>query len=278
MAVRELGVNQLPYRYQALAADTLPTPSTLNIGDIARIEDGTDKIWDGDSWKNYISDSGSGASTTADGADVTQGAIADAAIVAGATGSLSAKLRSISRDIGAQGDAAVYDPASSGTLISLLKGLLSSKSYDVVTTITRPANTTPYSALDVVGGALDLGILGKSGKSIILLNTQLEYDVGAIPAGMSTWTLHLYSVTPPSAIADNGAWNLPSDDRASYLGAVPLGILADLGSTLYVETTDQNKKVLLSGTNLFAYLVTTTGFTPAGNSEVLKLTIHTEDR
>ncbi len=42
---------------------------------------------------------GGGAVTVADGADVTKGAIADAAVTAGATGSLSAKLRSISRDV-----------------------------------------------------------------------------------------------------------------------------------------------------------------------------------
>lgn len=40
------------------------------------------------------------AVTIADGADVTQGAIADATVAAGATGSLSAKLRRISADIG----------------------------------------------------------------------------------------------------------------------------------------------------------------------------------
>jgi hypothetical protein len=43
---------------------------------------------------------GGGAVTIADGADVTEGAIADAAVAAGATGSVSAKLRAISRDIG----------------------------------------------------------------------------------------------------------------------------------------------------------------------------------
>ncbi len=42
---------------------------------------------------------GGGAVTVADGADVTQGAIADAAVAAGATGTQSAKLRRISTDI-----------------------------------------------------------------------------------------------------------------------------------------------------------------------------------
>jgi len=43
---------------------------------------------------------GGGAVTVADGADVTQGAIADAVITAGAAGTVSAKLRAISRDVG----------------------------------------------------------------------------------------------------------------------------------------------------------------------------------
>lgn len=45
--------------------------------------------------------SGGGAVTIADGADVTQGAIADAAVVAGDTGTISGKLRQISADIDA---------------------------------------------------------------------------------------------------------------------------------------------------------------------------------
>lgn len=44
---------------------------------------------------------GGGAATIADGADVTQGAIADAVVAAGAAGTLSAKLRRLTTDIGA---------------------------------------------------------------------------------------------------------------------------------------------------------------------------------
>lgn len=150
-----------------------------------------------------------------------------------------------------------------------------SGAFDVATTITRPANTTQYTAGDVLGGALDLGVLGPSAKAVKITSSQLEIDVTAIPTGMTTFTLHLYSVTPPSAVADNGVFDLPAGDRASYLGAIPIGAPADLGSTLYVEAVDLNKQVLLTGTHLFGYLVTTGGFTPAGNSEVYKLTLHT---
>ena len=82
-------------------------------------------------------------------------------------------------------------------------------------------------------------------------------------------------MTPPSAVADNGVFDLPSGDRASFLGAIPVAALADLGATLYAETNDHHKLVKLAGTHLFGYLVTAGGFTPAGNSEVYKLTIGT---
>ncbi len=147
--------------------------------------------------------------------------------------------------------------------------------YDVATTVTRAANTTAYTSGDVVGGALDLGVLGVSTRGITLVSTQLEYDVAALPSGMANVSLYLYSVTPPSAIADNGAWDLPAGDRPSFLGKVALGTLVDLGSTLYVEVNNIQKRLRLAGTHLFGYLVTDVGFTPAGNSEVLVVTLHT---
>lgn len=150
--------------------------------------------------------------------------------------------------------------------------------YDVAVSITRPANATPYTALDVLGAAaaaFSIPLVGPSGASVVITSTQLEIDVAAVPAGMTTFTLHLYSVTPPSAIADNAAFDLPAGDRASYLGSLLLGTPVDLGATLYVEVNNIQKQVRLAGTGLFGYLVTTAGFTPAGNSEVYKVTLHT---
>lgn len=150
----------------------------------------------------------------------------------------------------------------------------SSQAYDVALSITRPANQTPYTALDNVGGALTFASVGPSASAIMITGAQLELDIAAIPSGMTSFRLHLYNVTPPSAVSDNGAWDLPSGDRASYLGFIDLGSPVDLGSTCYVEATNLNKQLKLSGTSLFAYLVTTTGYTPAANSEVYKVTLH----
>jgi hypothetical protein len=81
-------------------------------------------------------------------------------------------------------------------------------------------------------------------------------------------------VTPPSALADNAPFDIPSGDRASFLGIVQLGTPVDYGSTLYVEQNVVNKQIKLAGTNLFGYLVTVAGYTPAANSEVYVPTLH----
>ena len=63
-------------------------------------------------------------------------------------------------------------------------------------------------------------------------------------------------------------------DRASYLGYVDLGAPVDLGSTLYVETTQVNKQVSVPPTgSLFGYLVTIGAYTPA-SADVHVITLH----
>lgn len=150
--------------------------------------------------------------------------------------------------------------------------------YKSKPTVTRPANTTAYTAGDVLGGAIEFPAIGPFAGDIIITSTALTAHIAAIPAGMTSFRLHLYDVTPPSALADNAAWDLPSGDRASYLGYVDLGSPADVGSTLYVQANQENKQLRLrGGYSLFGYLVTNGGFTPAGNSEVYTPELHAID-
>jgi hypothetical protein len=145
-------------------------------------------------------------------------------------------------------------------------------------TITRPANITAYTALDVVGGAFELpGLTLGSNQDLQVVSSCLRIDVAAIPAGMTTFRLHLYSATPPSAIADNAAFDLTSADRAVYLGYVDLGTALDLGATLFCQADNINKSVRLTTGGMFGYLVTTGGFTPAGNSEVYSVALHAKE-
>lgn len=149
------------------------------------------------------------------------------------------------------------------------------QAYDVKLTITRPANQTPYTAVDNVGGPLTFPAVGYGAGPFMITGVELELDIAALPAGMANFTLHLYNVTPPSAVVDNGPFTAAVADQASYLGKISLGTPVDLGATLYVSQENVNKQIRTASADVFGYLVTDAGFTPAANSEVYKVTLHT---
>lgn len=143
-------------------------------------------------------------------------------------------------------------------------------------TVTRAANVTPYTAGDVVGGVITFPAIGLAGAHTMLTSGSLRIDISAIPAGMDGFRLYIYSATPPSALADNAAWDLPSGDRTAFIGYIDLGSPADLGSTLFVQVDAINRQIKLGAaeTALYGYLVTSAGFTPAANSEVYVPTLY----
>lgn len=105
------------------------------------------------------------------------------------------------------------------------------------------------------GGAVPAGSLIRISTAILRL------DISALQASEAAYTLQCYGVTPPSAQADNDAWTLASADLPSYLGAVSLGTPVDLGAALFVKTTGLTLDFKLTGSSIFAELVTVAGFT-----------------
>lgn len=142
---------------------------------------------------------------------------------------------------------------------------------------TRPANTTAYAANDVEGAtaaAFTFPNMGPPGGEIIITSAALEKDVAAVPSGQSSYRLYLYNVTPPSALADNAAFDLPSGDRASFLGFLDIGAPVDLGSTCYVRSDNIGMQVRLAASgSLFGYLVTSGAYTP-GSGDVGVVTLN----
>lgn len=157
--------------------------------------------------------------------------------------------------------------------------------YSAIVSSARTADTTAYTAGDVIGigtgeglttagpAAITFPNMGAAGRETMITSVALEIDVTAIPSGMTSFRLHLYNVTPPSALVDNAAWDLPAGDRASYLGYIDLGSPVDVGSTLYVLTTGVNLQVKCATTSLFGYLVTNGAYTPSSGA-VKVITLH----
>jgi hypothetical protein len=136
-----------------------------------------------------------------------------------------------------------------------------------------PAISPGYSAGDIMEGAKAFSLIGPStGGAILITNTRLRVDASAVQSGETSYTIHLYTVTPPSALADNAAWDLPSGDRASYVGSIALGTVVDVGSTLFVEQTGLTKQIVVpAGGSLFGYLVTNGAFTATAAARVVTL-------
>lgn len=152
-----------------------------------------------------------------------------------------------------------------GTTIT---GLLTTSGKSAAVTFT-PANTS-HQAGDCNGAAGQFSFSAPSGCVFMITDASLLINGGSAEA--TAWRVYLYNVTPPSATADDGVWDLPSGDQASFLGYIDLGTAVDLGSTQWVESHAINKAVKLSGTSVFGYLVNLTTVTPAAVAHIVTLT------
>jgi hypothetical protein len=134
--------------------------------------------------------------------------------------------------------------------------------------VTRPNNSTAYAALDALGtdpaSVIEFSnIAPTGGGTIVLLYASLMINVSS--GGLSQTRLHLYN-SAPTAIADNAAFNLPSGDRAKYLGFITLGAPIDLGDTMFAEDDLLRKTVTATSSSVFAIAETSAVFTPVANT------------
>jgi hypothetical protein len=159
---------------------------------------------------------------------------------------------------------------SDGSYASLVAG----GAYRTTATITRPSNTTAYTAGDVVGDTggsaiISLTAAGPSGGFVLIQSLSLVLSDSTVPSGMGAFRVHLYSASP-TAIADNAPFDLVSGERASYLGFVDLAAPQDLGSTIYTQVDYPGRLVKLAAasTSLFAEIETRGAYTPVSASTV----------
>jgi len=120
---------------------------------------------------------------------------------------------------------------------------------------------TSHTGGDCNGAAAEFALVAPAGCQFQI--TDVSLLIAGATVESTVWTLHLYSVTPPSALADDAVWDIPSGDRASYLGSVSLGTAVDVGASQWVKTSGLTPVFTLTGTSLFGYLVNVTTLTPA---------------
>jgi hypothetical protein len=151
--------------------------------------------------------------------------------------------------------------------------------YRSAVTITRPSNTTAYTAGDVVGVAdsvtaanagsavITLPAVGPSGGYVLVQSVRLLIGATSVPSGMGGFRLHFYTASP-SAILDNAAFDLVSGEVGTYAGYVDLSTPQDMGSTLFAQADYCGTAIkLAAGSNaLYAELETRGAYTPASGT------------
>ena len=187
----------------------------------------------------------------------------DAAAASGDSGVPSMFVQTASpADAASAGDYAFGQMKDGRIWVRDLGGLSASASF-------TPA-AAEYTAHDIYGAAGTFALSAPSGCSFLIQSVTLTIVGATIET--TVWRLHLFNVTPPSALADNAAFTLPSCDRASYLGYITIPQVVDLVDTQWIESNNIGKQIKLSGTSVFGYLVAESTITPAAVAHTV--TIH----
>jgi len=138
-------------------------------------------------------------------------------------------------------------------------------------TITRPADTTPYASGDLLANSASAGsvvagtfagTVSAAGGFIRVETIRLQKSGTGVTGG--SFRIHLFSATPGTVInGDNGVFSMP---RAGYVGAVDVTVdrpFSDGAAGSGIPTTGTARLITIpAGTTLF-YLVEVRGaYTP----------------
>jgi hypothetical protein len=150
--------------------------------------------------------------------------------------------------------------------------LLEAKTKTVSATLTRPDNTTAYTANDVISDdtpsnfEFDLGEVHSS-SSILIVSARIRIDIAAVPSGMSTMRAALFNAAP-TALADNAAFDIINADKTKFLGYVDINTPVDFGTRIWGQVDNVNALIELADSTLYSQLVTTGAYTPSAEDVV----------
>ncbi len=107
-------------------------------------------------------------------------------------------------------------------------------------------------------------LVPKSADTIIITGAYMRILTASLPAGMTSFRLHIYTALP-TAIVDNAAFTVADADRGNYIGYIPIGTPEDIGGNILwsqVENINFVRKLATGSTTLYCVLQTIAGFTP----------------
>lgn len=232
---------------------------------------------------------GGGAVVIADGADTALGTTTDAGIITDIAGTVIGFLRGSIKmwlnylarfpaALTGSGNLKVGVVESTATVT--IAGSVGGFSADPLVTLTRPANTTAYTAQDEVAttgtAPVSFSVARVTGQTGIITGADLIYSNN--PAVTPAFRLLLFSA-PVTAAGDNVALALSDADAALFIGMIDFTQTqaggAATSANLMMSGAAVNAKPFTTDT-IFGLLITTNAFTPIANSETIKIRLNNE--
>ena len=142
--------------------------------------------------------------------------------------------------------------------------------------ITRPANTTAYTAGDIVGevtGVLKtiLNVAKAAGKGVRIYRVRIQTNDTGVQSG-HRFNVHIYNDAPTTTgLVDNGPFSINYANAIKRVGRIPITMEGQVGSNDY-NVTGLNPV----GTDVHIILEAVTGFTPSAVSTKFTVKIDCE--
>lgn len=167
-----------------------------------------------------------------------------------------------------------------GTPVTLVPEIAGSGLIDggITASVSFMPTAVSYTAGNIIDVAKEAAFTYANGKPVAsgalirILSAVIKIDASALISGEAIYTAHGYSITPPSARANNAAWARASGDLASYRGKLTLGTPVASGGTCYVKTQYSDEQDFnMVGTSLWFELINSGTFTGAAVARQLLL-------
>ena len=157
-----------------------------------------------------------------------------------------------------------------------MTNILTSLPFSVSTTLTRPANTTAYTAGDAITDstsaptALQFTGTGISGSGILRIS---HATIAKSGVNLETFQLWLFN-SSPTATNDNAAFTLTDADNDACVGVLTFGTGLTAVNNSYYHLANLDVRIQTTSTSqvIYGLLKGAAGFTPV-SAETFKITL-----
>jgi hypothetical protein len=148
-------------------------------------------------------------------------------------------------------------------IINAINGSLSMNQFIKLTSSkSRGADSTAYSAGNVVCDGDWIFDSGNKLNGLYLMSVIMRIDVSSAPSGISSYKLHLYNGSTSVPLADHAAQTYLDADKSKYITTISIDTPVDKGDYLWVRMDNLNIPIECLNGIIYGRVETDGAYTP----------------